>query len=129
MELPKEIIRLCADLGFAASRFPSMGVECVQIFEGIRVVSPDSPVWAVGHGMVYANAGRDPGRACAFLNEQGITEDSGDMAGRAFLGMFLALAKRSAQSEKVLNKVIDDGSDEQAVELAQTMLDNMKLVS
>ena len=124
MDLPQQVIRDCAGLGLVACRLQTMREASQNIFEAVKVASPDSPAWIIGMGMVHANADDDPDEACRFMMKQGISADSGDLLARAFLGLFLVMSNRASDAERVATAVIDDGGDADATKLARSLLDN-----
>ena len=124
MEIPREVIRSCVGLGLVACRLPSMREDTLNIFEAVKAASPESPSWIIGIGMVHANADDDPAAACRFMMEQGVSASSGNMLARAFLGLFLVMADRASDAERVAKAVVADGSDADASKLAQSLLDN-----
>ena len=86
--------------------------------------APESPAWIIGNGMVYANADDDAAAACNYMMKQGVSAGTGDPLARAFLGLFLVMADRASEAEKVATAVVADGSDADATKLAQSLLDN-----
>ena len=96
----------------------------MKIFEAVKAASPDSAAWIIGMAMVYANAGDDPDAACAFMTKQKVSAGSGDLLARAFLGLFLVMANRTAEAERVAMAVVADGGDTDATGLAQSLLEN-----
>ena len=124
VEVPREILRNCVALGLVASRLPSMKEPSLDIFEAVKTVSPDSPAWVIGRAMVHANACGDPQAACAFMMQQRISADAGDGLARAYLALFLLMAKRSSDAATVARAVVADGQDQDAVRLAQSLLDH-----
>ena len=125
MEIPKETLRYCADLGFVACRLPAMREYALNIFQGIKEVAPDNPAWIIGVAMVYANCDNNTKEACHFMMKQEVSAESGDLMARAFLGLFLIMEKRTSEGERIMRVVLADGSDPDAARLAQSALDNM----
>ena len=124
MEIPKEVLRNCVGLGLLACRLPSMREACLNVFEAVRVAEPDSAAWIIGTAMVYANADDNSEEACGFMMKQGVSAASGDLLARAFLGLFLVMANRASDAERVANAVVADGGDADATRLAQSLLDH-----
>ena len=124
MEIPREVLRNCVGLGLVACRLPSMREDSLNIFEAVRVAAPHSPAWIIGTGMVYANADNNPTEACSFMMKHGVSAESGDMLARAFLGLFLVMASRTSEAERVATAVVTDGGDPDATKLAQSLLTN-----
>ena len=124
METPKEVLQNCIGLGLAACRLPSMREASLNVFEAVRAAAPDSAAWIIGIAMVHANADDDPGEACSFMMKQGVSAGSGDLLARAFLGLFLVMANRAGDAERVASAVVADGGDEGATTLARSLLDN-----
>ncbi len=124
MEIPKEVLRNCVGLGLLACRLPSMRDASLAIFEAVRAAEPDSPAWVIGTAMVYANADDNSEEACSFMTRQGVSAASGDLLARAFLGLFLVMANRASEAERVANAVVADGGDADAAKLARSLLDH-----
>lgn len=124
MEISKETLRHATALGLIACRWPALRDLALGIFHGVKIALPDSSSWLIGMAMVYANCDDDPKAACQFMEDEGISEQSGDLMARAFKGLFLILAKRIDEAEKILQAVVGDGSDPEASRLAQSALDN-----
>ncbi len=124
MEISKEILRQSAALGFVACRWSAMRDFALGIFHGVKSTAPENPAWIIGTAMVYANCDDNPEAACQFMSKEGISAESGDLMARAFMGLFLIMAKRIGESEKVMRAVVADGGDAEASRLAQSALDN-----
>ena len=124
MEIPKEVLRNCVGLGLMACRLPSMRDASMDLFEAVRVAQPDSPAWIIGIAMVHANADDDAEAACRFMAAQGVAADSGDLLARAFLGLFLVMANRKSEAERVANAVLGAGADADAQTLASALLEH-----
>ena len=124
MELPREVLQDCIGLGLAACRLPSMREDSLNVFEAVKAAAPDSAAWIIGKAMVHANADDDPDEACSFMMKQGVSDGSGDLLARSFLGLFLVMANRASDAERVARAVVADGGDAGATTLAQSLLDN-----
>ena len=124
MKIPKEVLRNCVGLGLLACRLPSMRDAALNVFEAVRAAEPDSAAWIIGTAMVYANADDDSQEACSFMMKHGVSATSGDLLARAFLGLFLVMANRSAEAERVAQAVVAEHGDAEASRLAQSLLDN-----
>jgi hypothetical protein len=124
MEIPREVLRNCIGLGLVACRLPSMREDSLNVFEAVRAAASDSAAWIIGIAMVHANADDDPDEACSFMMKQGVSAGSGDLLARAFLGLFLVMANRASDAERVASAVVADGGDAGATRLAQSLLDN-----
>lgn len=95
----------------------------MDVFEAVKVAVPESPAWIIGVGMVHANAGNNPQAACAYMENQRISADSGDLLARAYLALFLVMADRRREAERVASAVVADSVDVHAISLAQALLD------
>ena len=124
MEIPREVLRNCIGLGLAACRLPSRREDSLNVFEAVKAAASDSAAWIIGIAMVHANAGDDPDEACNFMMKHGVSAGSGDLLARAFLGLFLVMANRTSDAERVAAAVVADGGDAGATRLAQSLLDN-----
>ncbi|MYE11407.1 MAG: hypothetical protein F4X99_07055 [Gammaproteobacteria bacterium] len=96
----------------------------MNVFEAVRVAEPESAAWIIGTAMVYANADDNSEEACGFMMRQGVSAASGDLLARAFLGLFLVMANRASDAERVAKAVVADGGDTDATRLAQSLLDH-----
>ena len=96
----------------------------MNVFEAVKAAEPDSAAWIIGMAMVHANADDNSDEACNFMMKQGVAAGSGDLLARAFLGLFLVMANRTSDAERVANAVVADGGDAGATTLAQSLLDN-----
>ena len=124
MKVPQEVLRNCIGLGLVACRLPSMREDSLNVFEAVKAAAPDSAAWIIGMAMVHANADDDPDEACSFMMKQGVSAGSGDLLARSFLGLFLVMANRASEAERVTTAVVTDGGDPGATTLAQSLLDN-----
>ena len=124
MEIPREVLQNCIGLGLAACRLPSMREDSLNVFEAVKAAAPDSAAWIIGAAMVHANADDNPDEACRFMMKQGVSAGSGDELAQAFLGLFLVMANRAGDAERVASAVVANGSDAGATTLAQSLLDN-----
>ena len=124
VELPRDVLRNCISLGLIGCRVPSLRTASTAIFDAVRVASPDSAAWRIGVAMVHANAGDDPGEACAFMMRQGVSSSSGDLLCRAFLALFLVMAGRIAEAERVARAIVGDGTDPDACRLSRSLLEH-----
>ena len=124
MEIPKDVLQNCVGLGLVACRLPSMREACLSVFEAVGVAEPDSAAWIIGTAMVYANADDNSAKACGFMIKHGVSAVSGDPLARAFLGLFLVMANRASDAERVAKAVVADGGDTDATRLAQSLLDH-----
>ena len=101
-----------------------MREDSLNVFEAVRAAGSDGAAWIIGIAMVHANADDDPDEACNFMMKQGVSAGSGDLLARAFLGLFLVMANRTSDAERVAAAVVADGGDAGATRLAQSLLDN-----
>ena len=124
MKIRQEVLRNCIGLGLMACRLPSMREDSLNVFEAVKAAAPDSAAWIIGIAMVHANADDNPDEACNFMMKQGVSAGSGDLLARAFLGLFLVMANRASEAERVTAAVVTDGGDAGATTLAQSLLDN-----
>ena len=124
MEIPKEVLRNCVGLGLMACRLPSLRDASMKVFEAVRVAQPESPAWMIGLAMVHANADDNAAEACKLMMKEGVSAGTGDPLAQAFLGVFLVMANRASEAERVANAVLADGGDPDATKLARSLLDN-----
>ena len=122
----QDFLRDWTGLGFIACQ-SSMRDLALGVFSGVRAADPNHSAWVVGAALVQASCDNDLDGARKLMVDQGITENSGDLLARAFLGLFEALGKHASSAERLLRSVIADGSDPEATKLAQSVLDNQVL--
>ena len=122
MDVPREVLQNCISLGLIACRLTSLRPASVAVFEAVRAASPESPAWIIGLAMVHANADDAPDEACVLMTKYGVSATSGDLLARAFLALFLVMAGRAAEAERVARAVLADGSDPDATRLSGSLL-------
>ena len=123
MKIPKEVLRNCVALGLVASHLPCMKEASTNLFEAVRIVAPESAAWIIGIAMIHANARSDPQAACASMEKNGVSAVTGDPLARAYLALFLTMADRRNEAQRVATRVIADHEDAPAVNLARALLD------
>ncbi len=111
-------------LGITAARVPALREESLSVFEAVKVAWPESPAWMVGTAIVHLAGDGDLDKACRYLADEGVGVDSGPVLARAFLAAYLCSAKRIREAEQMARSVLAEGGDEEAVTLAQSLLDN-----
>ena len=124
MQLPEELRGHLVGLGLSAARVPVLREESLSIFDAIKTAWPESPTWLIGKAVVYLSGDNDVDAACRFLSEEGVGLDSGPVLARSFLAAYLAAAKRGREAEQMAKSVLEEGGDEEAVTLAQSLIDN-----
>ena len=126
-QFDREALVYATQIGFVACRWPSLKDHALAIFNAICIARPESPAGLVGKTMVYLNCDNDPEAAVSFLKKHNVSGSSGPLVCRAFLGLCLYLAKRSAECEQVLTEMLEAGGteDADATELAKKLLDEL----
>lgn len=124
MELSPDLRSNLIGLGLSAARVPALREEALNVFEAVKAAWPDSPSWMVGTAIVHAKADGDLEKACGYLRGQGVDVDSGPVLARAFLAAYLCSAKRPREAERMAKSVVAEGGDKEAVDLAQSLLEN-----
>lgn len=122
MQIPKEVIRDCAALGFIACQWPILREFGLGVFRAIQSANASNPVWIIGMCMVYVQTDNNPEAARKYMMDSGITADQGDLMARAFLGLFSVMSKHTNEAETILQRVIDEGTDAEAAKFAQSIL-------
>lgn len=119
MCLSSETVRLLTEIGFlAAGRgYPT---EAMTIFTGLEAVRPGHEQAPIGIAVTHLNAGRAE-EAVRHLRAASAAHPESDNL-RAFFGLALKLAGRTRESEQVLQQLLQDGTDEQAVRMAKALL-------
>ena len=126
LKVEADLLKKMAQLGFVACRSKALRPHAAAIFECLRAEKPQSPVPVVGMAMVHLNCDKSPQEAVEHMMKNGVGVDEGDMLSRAFLGLFLKMAKRGSEATKVLNGVLDSNNDTTATELAKAVLSEMR---
>ena len=120
--MEKELLKDWIALGLLAAERGGMADLALAIFQAVSVADPENPACVIGIGLAMAGSKGGPEAAAGFMMDEGVTADSGEPMARAFLSLYLALAKRSQEAERVARAVIGDESDADAVELAEGVL-------
>lgn len=124
VELPEQLRSNLVGLGITAARVPALREEALSVFEAVKAAWPDSPSWMVGTAIVHLKGDGDVEKACNYLRSQGVGVDTGNVLARAFLATYLCSAKRNSEAAQMAKSVVAQGGDQEAVELAQSLLDN-----
>lgn len=124
MELPDQLRSNLIGLGITAARVPALKEDALNVFEAVKVAWPQSPSWMIGIAIVHLKGDGDVEKACGYLRSQGVGVDSGPVLARAFLAAYLCSAKRLREAEQMAESVVAEGGDQEAIELAQSLLDN-----
>ena len=115
-----EQVRTLTEIGMVAAG-NGMAAEATTIFESLRILRPARPFPYVGLAVVSLNSGR-PEEAVRVLEREGLAACPGDPDIRAFLGFALRLARRPAEATRVLEELVRDFPDGEAVRLARALL-------
>ena len=124
MHLPEQLRCNLVGLGLAAARVPVLREESLSVFEAIKAAWPESPSWLVGTAIVHQRGEGGLDKACEYFKSQGVGVDSGPVLARAFLAAYLCSAQQLREAERMARSVVAEGGDQEAVELAQSLLDN-----
>jgi len=124
MQLSEQLRSNLVGLGITAARVPVLREEALSVFEAVKVAWPESSAWLVGTAIVHLAGDGDLDKACRYLADEGVGVDSGPVLARAFLAAYLCSAKRVREAEQMAQSVLTEGGDEEAVTLAQSLLDN-----
>ena len=102
--LSRAELQLLAEIGIMAAR--SYNVKAAEaIFEGLRVLRPDSPAPYVGLAMARLAAG-DPESAVCVLRDIGLLHNPGDEDLQVFLALALHEARRMSEARRVMEGVV-----------------------
>ncbi|MDR1437690.1 MAG: hypothetical protein LBI69_01360 [Puniceicoccales bacterium] len=106
-------------LGFMACNrgSPSLGI-C--IFAGIAAVRPNSELPLIGLAYAHANAGK-LSEAREILTKRAAVINPKNQLTKAILAMIFRISGEVNESDSLIDEVIEDGSDPQAVALAEQL--------
>ena len=119
-ELSPEQIRLLTEIGMMAAQ-QGLPAKAEAIFQALRILRPQQPGSYVGLAMVRMNSGLND-EAIRVLERDGLAACPDDPDIRVFLGLALRLAKRAAESERMLDGVLRSHPQERAAILARSLL-------
>ncbi len=116
--------KLLGKIGFLALR-TKQDKQGEIIFSALAETAPENNAPVIGLAMLDMAKG-DNIQAIGRLEKQAaLTKEKDDMV-QAYMGMALYFDKQMNRAEKTLQEVVDNGSDVEAIKLAQTLLNEMK---
>jgi len=121
-ELSSEQVRLLTEIGMTAAQH-GLPAKAEVIFQSLRTLRPAMAGPYVGLALVRMNTGMTD-EAIRVLERDGLAACPDDPDIRVFLGLALRLAKRSAESTRVLDEVVRSHPQERAAILARSLLAN-----
>ena len=118
-DVPSQWLRLLMSVGYVAcgQGRPSHGVT---IFEGIAAVRPSSELPLIGLAMAQVNLGKLTA-ACDTLIERAEKINPNNQLVKTLAAMVFRMSGAMEESDRILDKVIANGTDECAVELAKNL--------
>ena len=125
LDVESDLLKRMAQLGFVACRSKALKPHATAIFECLKAERPKSPVPVIGMAMIHLNCDKSPQEAADHMRNNGVGVNEGDLLSRAFLGLFLKMAKRGTEADEVLNEVLVADDDETATKLAKAVLSEM----
>ncbi|MDR1458176.1 MAG: HrpB1 family type III secretion system apparatus protein, partial [Puniceicoccales bacterium] len=119
-DIPTDIIRILMDIGYVATGCGlKSNAEC--IFDALISARPSSELPLIGLAVVKMSFGQ-VSEASKILTESVAKINPDSQLAKAFFGLLLKQIGSRQESEKVLNEVLDNNSDEDAVNLARSIL-------
>ncbi|MDR2735552.1 MAG: HrpB1 family type III secretion system apparatus protein [Puniceicoccales bacterium] len=129
-DIPTDIIRMLMDIGYVAAGC-GLKSHAESIFDALIAARPSSELPLIGLAVVKITFGRIS-EASKILTETVTKINPDSQLAKAFFGLLLKQIGSNHESEIVLNEVIKNNSDEDAVTLAKSILsdsDNKKLIN
>ena len=120
MTVDDEMIDLLVELGLMASGYRLTG-EANAIAAALQRERPASTRPYLIRAMSQLNSGNAAG-AVQELHEQALNVDAQDVMVKAFLALALHVEGRSTERDRIATEVLEQGGDEAAVALAQSLL-------
>ena len=119
MDVSSDLIRELMDIGMLAA-YQGLCPQAQAIFNAVRAVRPDSEIPYIGHGIAFLNANRAKHAIMAFEGALQKNPDSG--FAKCYLGMACKMTGAADRAEQLLNEVISDSGDQEAVVMAENFL-------
>ncbi|MDR1456744.1 MAG: hypothetical protein LBI34_01655 [Puniceicoccales bacterium] len=119
MEVQSEVLQLLMQVGYVACGhgFPSLAKV---IFEGIAAVRPNSELPLIGLAFSYIHIGKLTS-ACDILVNQAARINPNNQTIKAVAAMIFRISGEFKASDTLLDEVIADGTDPQAMEFARQL--------
>lgn len=119
-KIDPEMLRLLAEIGFVGTAC-GLWNHAEDIFNGIRAVRPKSEYPVVSQALARMSMG-DFSRAIQLLNDVALKLNPNNPLAQSFLGIALKQSGMANEGNRVLEYVVSENKDQQAVEIAQTGL-------
>ena len=121
MEIDAQLTKLLMEVGYLAGGYGFVS-ESEKIFNGIAAVRPESEYPYIGLAVTCLNANMNEA-AVEILRTRALKANPDSDLAKSFLGLALKLAGMNAESQKVLQEVVDNGGAEEAVNMAKSLLE------
>jgi hypothetical protein len=118
-EVPSEVLQLLMQVGYVACGHGAPSLAKV-IFEGIAAVRPNSELPLIGLAFAYIHMGKLVA-ACDILVNQATPINPDNQIIKAVAAMIFRISGEFKASDMLLDEVIADGTDFQALELARQL--------
>ncbi|MDR2677569.1 MAG: hypothetical protein LBB26_03335 [Puniceicoccales bacterium] len=118
-EVPSKILQLLMQVGYVACGCGTPSLAKV-IFEGIAAVRPNSELPLIGLAFVYIHMGKLT-VACDILVNQATPINPNNQIIKAMAAMIFRISGEFTASDALLDEVIANGTDPQAVEFARQL--------
>lgn len=120
MEPSTESVQRLMEIGFIAAG-NGLLADAEAIFQGVQAARPESELPLVGRAFIRMNARQH--RDAALLLQQAMEKNPDSDLAMSFLGAALQMSGMNQASRDVLQQVIAENGNEQAVELAKALLE------
>lgn len=117
--IPSEMVQLLMQLGYVACGQGKPSAARI-IFKGVAAVRPNSELPLIGLAIATLHQGKLD-EAMDILLKNAARINPKNQITKALLGMLLRMAQRFNQSNVLLQEVIEDGNDSEAVALAKEL--------
>jgi tetratricopeptide (TPR) repeat protein len=121
VDVQTAVVQQLMEIGYMAAG-GRMSADAATIFDAIEAVRPESELPLIGHAVTRLNAGRAD-EAIALLRKALERNPDSEFAA-AFLGLSLKQAGLSQAAGNILQQVVSQGKDAQAVGLAKSLLES-----
>jgi Flp pilus assembly protein TadD len=124
MEVDTKLVQLLMEIGHIAGGHGYFD-EARIIFEGIKAVRPESEYPLIGQAITQLNMG-NYAEAARILGEEALGKNPENDLAASLLGLVLKISGLTSESERLLNHIVELDRDQTAVNMAKSILEEMK---
>ena len=124
MEADGKLVQLLMEIGYLAGGHGFFD-ESEIIFEGVKAARPDSEYPLIGLAVTKMNIG-DYAEAARILGQEALKKNPESDLAMSFLGLVLKLSGLTSESEQIMSQVIEADRDQEAVNMAKSVLEEMR---